>query len=180
MSDRPARARARPRNLPPMPPISPPTADEMLTPSQQAEYLEALADPDVTPDVAADKVGLTGTRMRALRKRDIGWDNRCREVEQDRKIARAVAVVEEAFSRGKVSDRILEVLLATYGPLVEPGFAHLRRDRMNVKTEITGIQIVLDADTLEQLPLEQKKQLRDTLAKLGGRMIEPGQPDIEV
>lgn len=161
-----------------MPPIQLPMANDMLTPEQQTAYLEDLADPDITPDVAARNVGLTGTKMRGLRKRDHEWDARCRTVEEDRKMARAVAVIEEAHARGKVSDRILEVLLATYGPMVEPAFAHLRRDRMRADVNVTGIQIQIDRDSFDHLSLAEKKKLREILGALEARMIEP-HPDIE-
>ncbi len=147
-----------------------PTVGRVLTGAQQTEYLEALADPDVTPDAAAKLVGMTGTKMRHLRKRDAAWNQRCLEVEDDRKIARAVAVVEEAHERGKISDRIFEVLLATYGPMVEPAFGHLRRDRMRVEQHTTGLVIHLDPGAIDALPLAEKKKLRDALARAGGQI----------
>lgn len=159
-----------------MPQIHAPLADKMLTEKQRQEYLDALTDPSVTPDQAAKLIGLTGTKMRALRRRDPGWEMQCRDAEVERAANYADELVAEARARKDVSDRILEVELASHGG---PVYAHLRRDRVKVDAQVTGVVIQLDPSTLDQLPTEEKRQLRDALAKLGGRVIEQGQPQIE-
>lgn len=151
-----------------------PSAARMLSGDRRHEYLAALADPDVKPNEAAQAVGLTGTKIRALRRRDHVFDQQCRDAERERKLNHAEDVVQEMRNRMAVSDRILEVEAATHGPLVDPDYRHLRRDRVKVDATVTGVVIQLPPDW-QELPLDEKRRLRETIARMGGRVIEQGQ-----
>lgn len=152
----------------------PPNALEALTDEQRTTYLEAIID-GVRSDHAADLVGKTATWMRALRKRDKEWDAafwQARRQSKEDYPDELRATARELALAGNVSLLLME--LATYSE----DHRHLRRDRVKVDATLTGIVIQIpDPATLDAMPVEEKKQLRALLGKLGGGVVE--HPDIE-
>lgn len=163
-----------------------PDADEYLGPERRARYLDLVAQ-GIALSLAAREVACTGTQIRRLRKRDpvFGADvaaaiEEGRQHYADRLSSQARL---RALDAEKPSDRILEVELATH----VPGYEHLRRDRMKVEATVTANTIVLPfaltADAIDQLPVEDRRRLRDAIAalsSLGGRLLGQGEhPDID-
>jgi hypothetical protein len=136
-------------------------------------YLELLRD-GVRSDEAARRIGTTATHLRRLRKRDPAF---AAEYEEARQIGR-MDYPDELRDKAREmaldgQPQLLSLELATYSQ----DHRHLRRDRQTVEHTHQGVVIHLDAETLAALPLAEKKQLRDALAKVGGRMIEPPSVD---
>ncbi len=128
----------------------------------------------VTPDIAARAIGLTGSRMRAFLNREPERLRQAEEAEVDgdqhyaerlRGTARVVALNTE-----NPNARILEVELATH----VPGYEHLRRDRVRHEGHITH-GLTLDLSALDELPLEERRELLGVLekyARLTGEVID--------
>ena len=127
----------------------------------------------VGPDLAARDLGTTGSRIRALIKRDPEYQARfdaARETGnqhyEDRLRAQARL---KALDPANGSDRILEVELATH----VDEYAHLRRDRIKHTHEGRiehGLTIVLDISALEGRSPEEVARVRgalETLRELG-------------
>lgn len=169
----PSRARGR---VPPDRPVghdgvSPaPLASDVFSEDELKAYMEAVGG-GVGLDLAARSIGSTGTRMRALRRRDPAFAARLGDAQAEgyavyqdrlRATARTRATAAEA-----PSDRILEVELATH----VPGYEHLRRDRVKVEARLEHA-IVFDPSALDRLPPERLLQLRELLVELGGDIID--------
>lgn len=169
----------RARNLPEGRPVGHdgktpvPLVEDVFSEEQIEEYLAAVAQ-GVGPDLAARALGVTGTRMRALARRDPGFAARLGDAKaegyalyQDR--LRGTARTRATGEPG--SDRILEVELATH----VPGYEHLRRDRVKVDARLEHA-IVLDPGALDAMPVEKLTQLRELLVDLGGEIIDGEEP----
>lgn len=145
-------------------------AEELFTEEDLTAYLDAIRM-GTGIDLAARAIGSTGTVMRRLRKRDEAFRERFDEAygegqEHYRDRLKAQAR-RRALNAMNPSDRILEVELATH----VPGYEHLRRDRLRHEGRIEHA-ITLDPALLDSLPIEELIALRDTLAKLGGEIID--------
>lgn len=134
------------------------------TEEEWARYLEQRAQ-GVQPDVAAASIGLTGTQMRAFLKRE-PWRLEAVTEHYQERLKSAAATL--ALDVEKPNPRILEVELATH----VPGYEHLRRDRVKHEGHVThGVTIALDPETLDALPVEERRTLRELLLKLGGDLV---------
>lgn len=147
-----------------------PLVEDEHTDEEIERYLKAIADGGEL-DVCARSVGSTGSRMKALRRRDTEFDERVADAIESGKITyqdrlRATARTRATKVEGG-SDRILEVELATH----VPGYEHLRRDRLRHEGSIEHT-IRIPVDLIESLDLEEAIALRNALAKLGGDVID--------
>lgn len=149
-----------------------PMADEVLTAEQREAYLAsvrsgaglalsaaALGDPD-----------LTATKLRALRRRDPVFRA---EVEEARAEAHEVyldrlrATARLRATGAEVSDRMLEVELATH----DPAYQHLRRNRMTVDGSVRHV-IGFDPEALDRLSEEQILALREIVVAMDGDVVD--------
>lgn len=147
-----------------MPPIDPPMADDLLTPEQRAEFLQALAE-GIPHGIAARGVGYTGTKLKACRRRDPEFrgeveaaleEGRSHYQERLRTQARLMALSGD-------HPRMTEVELATH----VPGYEHLRRNRIELDGTLRH-GISLPPGWIENAP----DGILEWLASLGGEVIE--------
>lgn len=145
---------------------------DAYTPEQWDTYFGHL-EQGVGPDLAARDLGTTGSRIRALIKRDPEYQARfdaARETGnqhyEDRLRAQARL---KALDPANGSDRILEVELATH----VDEYAHLRRDRVKHTHEGEirhGVLVVgLNLSALESTPehAAEARAALETLKRLG-------------
>lgn len=143
---------------------------------QMATLMRALGD-GVALDVAARALGesVTGTQLRRYMQREPAFDAQVRETMAAGKLAYQDRL--RMRSRGRAtdaenpSDRMLEVELATH----VPEYAHLRRDRLQVDGKVRHeFAIAFDPASLDALPIEERRKLRDILAALDGDIVVDG------
>lgn len=143
-----------------------PLPAEVLSAEQIGTYFEAVRK-GTGLDVAARQIGMTGTRMRRLAKRDPEFQARLDEALVDARAEYRDELRAEARVRTKVSDRILEVELGTH----VPEYDHLRRDKVKIDARVEHA-IVIPPEALDALDTEKLVLLRDLLAELGGDIID--------
>lgn len=149
-----------------------PLVEDVLSEEERTAYLDHLRN-GIGPDLAARAIDTTGTRMRRFLHRDPEWAAQVDaarkdglEHYRDRLQATARAL---ALSTDRPQPRILEVELATH----VPGYEHLRRDRVKHEGHIEhGLVVRIDPGTLDELPVERLRELRATLAELGGEVVD--------
>lgn len=150
-------------------------ADELLTDGERESFLDSLRQ-GITQGLAARAVGLTGTKMRACRRRDPVFAAECVQAESEgeefyRERLSAAARLRALAADDSWSPRILEVELATHIP---EKYAHLRRDRLTVDGRIQH-GIVIDPAVLETMPLDRLLMFREFLREIGGGQVQDGE-----
>lgn len=146
-----------------------PLPEDVLSGEEIEEYLSAVAS-GAGLDLAARSVGMTGTRMRRLARRDPVFQERVDAASAEATLLyadRLRASARQLATRPEPVPRILEVELATH----VPGYEHLRRDRMKIDGRVEH-SIVFDPSTLDLLTDAQKAALEDALIAMGGEVID--------
>src|SRR5262245_18924513 len=146
-------------------------ADAVLTSEQREQFLDALAN-GITNSLAARANGRTGTRLRALRRRDTQFGIECDMAEGEgyEEYRERLSAQARLRALSGESDRMLEVELATHLP---GRYGHLRRDRVRIDAHLEHA-VVLPAN-LDEVPLEKLRQLREAIVEAGGTEIIDGE-----
>lgn len=146
-------------------------------PEERIEAFFRLLGDGIAFDLAArsDEVGSTGTEMRRFRQREPEFDRRVTDTMAEGKLAYQDRLRSQARARAtdraNPSDRMLEVELGTH----VGEYGHLRRDRVQVDGKIRHeLAISFDPAALDALPIEQRRSLREILAKLDGDVVVDG------
>ncbi len=150
----------------------PPIVEDLLPADQRDAFLDMLRE-KTPPGVAAREFGLTGSQIRALRRRDPEFDQQFRDAwgEGENHYEERLHVEARLRAIEGKSDRLLEVELATHAG---PKYAHLRRDRVKFEGRMEHA-VVLPPENLSLLTVDELQSFRQILAKIvegGGEIIE--------